>query len=85
AQKILASQRIKTSFLHLNFLNPFPAEAVAEFCQDKQVLLLEQNISGQLAGLIREKTGLKIKDQFLKYDGRPFYPEEIADKVKQIL
>jgi len=85
AQKILQDQGVKTDFLHLNFLNPFPAKPVAEFCQYRQTLLIEQNISGQLAGLIREKTGLKIENQFLKYDGRPFYPEEIAEKVKQML
>ncbi len=85
AQKILDGQGVKTNFLHLNFLNPFPSESVAEFCQDKQILLLEQNASGQLASLIREKTGLKTENQFLKYDGRPFYPGEIADKVKQLL
>jgi len=85
AQKILQTQGIETGFLHLNFLNPFPAKAVTEFCRNRQALLIEQNISGQLAGLIREKTGLKIENQFLKYDGRPFFPEEIAEKVKQIL
>ena len=85
AQKILQVQGVETDFLHLNFLNPFPAKPVAEFCQDHHTLLIEQNISGQLTGLIREKTGLKIENQFLKYDGRPFFPEEIAEKVKQIL
>jgi len=85
AQKILQAQGVETDFLHLNFLNPFPAKPVAEFCRDRQTLLIEQNISGQLGGLIREKTGLRIENQFLKYDGRPFFPEEIAEKVKQIL
>lgn len=85
AQKILIDQKIETSFLHLNFLNPFPSKSIIEFCQNRRVLLIEQNISAQLGGLIAEKTGIKIENQFLKYDGRPFFPEEIVEKVKQIL
>jgi len=46
---------------------------------------VEQNASGQLAALIREHTGLKIGEKILKYDGRPFYPEEIVEGVEKSL
>lgn len=86
AQKILSAQKIETQFLHLNFVHPFPAAAMAEAAgRAKKVLLVEQNFSGQLAGLIREKTGIKIESSLLKYDGRQFYPEEIAERVKQMV
>jgi 2-oxoglutarate ferredoxin oxidoreductase subunit alpha len=85
AQKILKSQGIKTKFLHLNFLNPFPINSVSRFCENSQALLIEQNISAQLGGLIREKTGIKIENLLLKYDGRPVCPEEIAERVKKIV
>ncbi|MDP2926722.1 MAG: 2-oxoacid:acceptor oxidoreductase subunit alpha [bacterium] len=86
AQKTLADQGIETRFLHLNYLNPFPAEAVGSFLQNsKQILMIEQNITGQAAGLIREKTGIKIENLLLSYDGRPIYPEEIVQKVKEII
>ena len=35
--------------------------------------------------VIAEKTGIIIEDKFLKYDGRPFYPEEIAEKLRKVL
>jgi pyruvate/2-oxoacid:ferredoxin oxidoreductase alpha subunit len=38
-----------------------------------------------MAGLIKEKTGIVIDENFLKYDGRPFYPEEIVKKIKTLL
>ncbi len=85
AQKILKGQGIKTKFLHLNFLNPFPTKSVIEFCKKSQVLLVEQNISAQLGGLIREKTSIKIENLLLKYDGRPVIPEEIVKRVKQLV
>ena len=51
----------------------------------KKVLNIECNYSAQLGGLIAEKTGFKIKNNLLKYDGRPFYPEEISAKIKELV
>ena len=86
AQKILEKEGIDANFLHLNYLNPFPSDFVSKFLnKTKKTLMIEQNITGQCSGLIREKTGMEIKDQLLKYDGRPFFPEEIIKKVKEII
>ncbi len=38
-----------------------------------------------MRGIIREKTGYYIENTLLKYDGRPFDPEEIYFKAKEIL
>ncbi|MDP3093888.1 MAG: 2-oxoacid:acceptor oxidoreductase subunit alpha [bacterium] len=86
AQKILKKEKIETKFLHLNFLNPFPAASAANFLKScKKILLVEQNFTGQLGGLVQEKTGINIEDRLLKYDGRPILPEEIVKKIKKIL
>jgi 2-oxoglutarate ferredoxin oxidoreductase subunit alpha len=83
AQAILQERGIKTKFMHLNFLFPFPAKAVGEFLNSaKNILLVEQNISGQLVSLIRRETGFEIKNKLLKYDGRMILPEEIVERVK---
>ncbi len=74
------------NFLHLIWMNPFPAEAVKEALEKaRYVVDVECNFSGQLAALIREKTGIDILDKMLKYDGRPFYPEEIEDKIREVM
>ncbi|GBD34261.1 2-oxoglutarate oxidoreductase subunit KorA [bacterium HR34] len=84
AQKILKDQRIETSFLNLMYLNPFPTKEVLNFVAGKKKLFLfEQNYSMQLRGLIREKTGIDIENCYNKYDGRQFYPEDIAEFVKK--
>jgi len=70
------------NFLHLNWLWPFPTKQVRNFLKsNQQTICLEGNANGQLASLIREHTGIKVKT-FLKYDGRPFYPEEIYQKLQ---
>jgi 2-oxoglutarate/2-oxoacid ferredoxin oxidoreductase subunit alpha len=74
------------NFLHLTWVNPFPSQKVKEILEKaKYVIDIEANFTGQLARLIREKTGIEIADKFLKYDGRPFFPEEIADKINEVL
>lgn len=73
------------NFLQIKWLNPFPAKQVEKVLKSaKNVLNIECNYSGQLLRLIREKTGINIKNNFLKYDGRPVFPEEIIDKVTKI-
>jgi hypothetical protein len=37
-----------------------------------------------LANLIREKTGIKIEDRYLRFDGRIIYPEEIIEKLNSV-
>lgn len=73
----------QTNFLHLNFLWPFPSQQVGQFIKKaNKAICLECNSTGQLASLVREQTGVEL-ETFLKYDGRPFYPEEIVKTVKQ--
>lgn len=70
------------NFLQVRLLHPFPVKEVdAVLRQAKHRLLVENNFSGQLGGLIREKTGIDITDKLLKYDGRPIHPEEIVQRV----
>ncbi|MBI2444478.1 MAG: 2-oxoacid:acceptor oxidoreductase subunit alpha [Candidatus Magasanikbacteria bacterium] len=68
------------NFIHLTWLNPFPAAALRPMLKSSQrVINIENNYSGQLQGLIAETTGISLKENLLKYDGRPFYPEEIIE------
>ncbi len=74
------------NYLHLTWMSPFPDKAVRAVLEKcKYIINLECNYSAVLAGLIKEKTGIEITDNFLKYDGRPFFPEEINEKLKSVL
>jgi len=85
AMKMLSGDKISVNYLQLVYLSPFPAQDVASALGGaKRTLMVENNYSAQVAGLIREKTGILIKDRLLKYDGRPFFPEEIIAKVKEV-
>jgi 2-oxoglutarate ferredoxin oxidoreductase subunit alpha len=82
AVKLLADQGIKANQLHLNFLQPFPSVAVSKtLTAAKRPILVENNATGQLGKLIRQETGFELKEKLLKYDGRPFYPEDLVEAV----
>jgi 2-oxoglutarate ferredoxin oxidoreductase subunit alpha len=68
--------------LHLNIIWPFPTEAVTKVLErSKKVILMENNATGQLGNIIAQETGFEIRQKFLKYDGRPLFPEEIRQHL----
>ncbi|MBI4080595.1 MAG: 2-oxoacid:acceptor oxidoreductase subunit alpha [Candidatus Levybacteria bacterium] len=86
AMRWLKRDGIHVNFVKVSYLNPFPTEPLAILLkQAKKTLIIENNHEGQFEGLIRERTGLVMNEHLRKYDGRPFYPEEIVDHVKALL
>lgn len=86
ALKMLEEEGVKANYLHLLYVKPFPAVTVSNAIDEaRESLIVENNYTGQMARYIRAATGRKIKHKLLKYDGNPFYPEEIIAKVKSIL
>jgi len=84
ALKELEREGKSVNFLQVRLLEPFPIKEIDTFLrQAKRRVLVENNYSGQLGGLIRERTGIDITDKFLKYDGRPIHPEEIIAYVNR--
>jgi len=85
AREKLIQEGIKTNFYHLSYLSPFPQKAISEAIkQAKKSVFIEGNFSGQGASLMREKTGANLDCQILKYDGRPFYADELVKKIKKL-
>jgi 2-oxoglutarate ferredoxin oxidoreductase subunit alpha len=44
---------------------------------------VENNATGQFSRLLRAYTGVQVGDQILRFDGRPFSPGYILDRVRQ--
>ena len=86
ALKFFREEGIKVRFLHYTYLWPFAHQGLEKiFDSSKKTIILENNKTGQLAQLIREFTCLRPDHEILKYDGRPFYPEEIVERVKKLI
>lgn len=73
-----------TNFIHFPSVWPFPRQEFLYLLKNsKKLITIELNSTGQLNELISQETGIQIPKQILKYDGRPFYPEEIINQVKK--
>lgn len=76
----------KFNYLHFSYLWPLPKEKLTEYLSNlKSVLLVENNSQAQFGQLLKMVTGVEIENKLLKYSGRPIYPEEVLEKVNQIL
>ena len=78
----LKAQSSKLAYLHFTHLWPLKTEKLQKLAKKaKKVILIEGNYQGQLGMLIRQECGLEIKDKILKYDGRPFFVDELSEKI----
>jgi len=72
------------NYIHLATLMPFHAEIFTTLAhQAKKLVMVEGNSTGQAQSLIREQTGIEIKDSIRRYDGRPFYAEDLIEEVQK--
>lgn len=86
ALKLLNKENIKLNFLQILYLLPFPAAKVEEVLNDaKKTIVVENNKTSQLSSLIREYLLRDVDHKILKYDGRPFDPDYLAQKIKEVL
>ena len=76
--KEYAEKGVKVNYLHYSFVFPLKTEVLKKFFKEnKNVNLIEGNYQGQLGNLIEAKTGLKFKNRLLKYNGRPFFLNDL--------
>lgn len=82
----LRNENFDVGGLVFSDLWPFPEAAVYEaLSKSKRFFTVELNSSSQLGWLIREQTGLKFEGAIVKYDGRPFMPNDVAVQAKKIM
>jgi 2-oxoglutarate ferredoxin oxidoreductase subunit alpha len=64
---------------------PFPDQAVADVLRaSRQVIVVENNFTGQMANLIRQQTGIECS-KVVKYNGAPFSPTELFQRLKALI
>ena len=76
-----AIKELDICFIQILYIEPFPE--IEKLLGEKNIILIENNSTGLLGNLIREKTGIKIKDKnkILRYDGRPFLCDELKKEI----
>lgn len=86
-QEKLNAEGIKTNHAHIRLVFPFPTEEVLPLVNvAKKVIVVENNFTGQLANIMKMNVGAHHKSISLtKYDGTPFLPRELENRVKELL
>ena len=72
-------------FLQVLYMKPLSSQIRKKMEKADKIILVECNVTGQLGRLIREKTGIKIENRILKYNGRPFCSDELKEKIGGLL
>ena len=86
AMEACAGKGVKINYLHYDCLWPLRDEAFQKFHKaNPNIHILENNYQGQFADILEGKTGLKFKGRLLKYNGRPFFLEDVLDYIKKFL
>lgn len=71
-------------FLQILYAKPLSDKIKKEMEKAKNIILVENNLTGQMGRLLREKTGIKIDKRILKYDGRPFTSDELKKEIMKL-
>jgi 2-oxoglutarate ferredoxin oxidoreductase subunit alpha len=86
AMKLLEKDGVKANYLQIIYVLPFPENPVRGALESaKKTVIVENNKTGLVAQVIREKTKIEVNHMILKYDGRPFNPVSLAKQVKDVL
>jgi len=82
----LAAEGIEANHLQIRWLVPLQSQAIARALSGaRNLVIVENNYSGQFARYLRSETGIAADAHIRKYDGEPFLPHHVADGVKKIL
>ena len=83
-EALVESGRPDCAMLHIAQVYPLH-ESVAALCANaKKIAVVENNATGQFADLLLRETGIRAHQRILKYDGLPFFVEELTDQFKKL-
>lgn len=72
----------KIGYLHYSYLWPLRTEKLEALAKSaKKTVFIEATYQGQLGKLIKMECGLDFDETILKYDGRPFFYDELLTKL----
>lgn len=86
ALNMLKEEGLTAGFVQVRMIVPFPTELIKKALSGKKRIIdVEDNYSGQLGEVVKEKTGITPNYHVLKYTGRPMTTTEVHSALKRIL
>ncbi len=80
-----AIKDLDVAFIQVLYIEPFPD--IKKELEKKNIILIENNSTGQLGKLVEGKNFIHIEDKnkILKYDGRPFLADQLKEQIEKKL
>jgi 2-oxoglutarate ferredoxin oxidoreductase subunit alpha len=86
AMKLLEQDGVDVNYVQIVYLQPFPIKKIEEALNTaKKTIVVEHSLTSQLSGLIRQNILKDVDHRILKYDGRPWNPGNLAQKIKEVM
>lgn len=86
ALEALWTEKLSVCFVQCRLLSPLPSDDLRGLLERaRRRACVENNYSGQFAGLVRERTGIAMDHLIVKFNGRPITMDEVYQSVKEIL
>ena len=82
ALKIMDNKNL--THLHLTSLWPINPDLKTMLANFKKIIVVENNATSQLVTLLKSQFDFNPAKTILKYDGRPFFPEELIEKFNNL-
>lgn len=82
ACEALREKGLAVGHVHFSEVFPLPRVAVLKALGKARLIVIECNATGQFARLLRGEYGAKVFEQVLKYNGRPFYADELTAELR---
>ncbi|MCB9809915.1 2-oxoacid:acceptor oxidoreductase subunit alpha [Candidatus Peribacteria bacterium] len=84
---LMSIKGVQVGYLHFPCLSPLDTKAIStlqEQCKGR-IHLIEGNATGQFGQLIEQHCGPLFRGKLLKWDGRPFYQEEVIEYIEHYI
>jgi 2-oxoglutarate ferredoxin oxidoreductase subunit alpha len=66
-------------------LSPFPTDQLKKAMAGvRKLIAVEENATAQLA-VLAGRYGIMVDEKILRYDGRPFLPDDLLVKVQEMI
>ncbi|HHT09465.1 MAG TPA: 2-oxoacid:acceptor oxidoreductase subunit alpha [Atribacter sp.] len=85
AREKLAKLGIEAGLLHFNDIYPLSTDTLTILKSVPKPIVVEGNFQGQLARLLERETKTSFDLRVNRYDGRPFFVNELVDQIREVL
>jgi len=78
-------KKYKIAFLYFKQIYPLPFDIKEYLEKAKKIIIVENNATSQFSKLLEFFTGIMIEHKILKYNGLPFFVDELMEKIEKIM